>query len=140
MNSDDPRKNVAANGNDSTPEVYHRKDTDSRNDRVRGSEPPICDVSGLGNDQAPKINTMNGSSSAPATVIKDGSNPLVAILYRHSPMTVGRMFKSALRQMGANFISIGGFVGNRVGWPIDRTYDDFIDLPDIIVDPADRRR
>lgn len=78
-----------------------------------------------------------GSYTLTATVTTDGSIPLVAILYRHSPMTVGRMFKSALMQMGANLISIGGFVGNRVGWPIDRTYDDYIDLPDIIVDLAD---
>ena len=64
-------------------------------------------------------------------------SPLIAIIYRHSPMSVGRMFKFALSQLGANFISVGGYVGNHVGWPIDRNYDDYIDVPDILVDLVD---
>jgi 2-polyprenyl-3-methyl-5-hydroxy-6-metoxy-1,4-benzoquinol methylase len=65
--------------------------------------------------------------------LQDGA-PLIAIIYGHTPMTVGRMFKAGLSQIGANVVSIGGFGGSRVGWPIERTHEDYLDVPDIIVE------
>jgi len=113
------------------------------------SIPPSCFTSKSGNEE----NTDGANETHPdncpikpiqMSVIKDNniySNrqrkegaPLVAIIYKHSPMTVGKMFKAGLAQLGINYVSVGGFVGSRVGWPIERTYEKNLDVPDIVVE------
>jgi 2-polyprenyl-3-methyl-5-hydroxy-6-metoxy-1,4-benzoquinol methylase len=83
--------------------------------------PPACTGS-IENGGLPSIRRQDVVSS------------LIAIVYGHTPMTVGRMFKSALRQLGADFVSVGWFGGDKVGWPTERCYEEEIDIPDIIVD------
>jgi len=77
--------------------------------------------------------SMECKESTACTPLKDES-PLIAIIYGHTPMTVGRMFKAGLAQLGVNTVSIGGFGGSRVGWPIERTHEDYLDVPDIIIE------
>ena len=85
---------------------------------------------------APSPTASVACVASPAGRRHQEGSPLIAIIYGHTPLTVGRMFKTALRQMGANFISIGWFGGDKVGWPTERSYEEAIDVPDIIVDKA----
>jgi predicted TPR repeat methyltransferase len=85
---------------------------------------------------APSLTASAACMATSAGRRLQAGSQLIAIIYGHTPLTVGRMFKSALRQLSANFVSIGWFGGEKIGWPTERSYEDAIDVPDIIVDKA----
>jgi tetratricopeptide (TPR) repeat protein len=96
-------------------------------------QPSDIDPAGMGIDRkrdAGEAIHVNRSECRP---FQEG-RPLIAIIYEHKPMTVGRMFKAGLSQLDVNMVSIGGFGGSRVGWPIERTHEDYLDVPDIVVE------